>query len=215
MLKTNIAIAAVLTALVGCSFETEAESDPGQSLYYRLGTRATMTLQEPSLVGVAAFDAEGAPLECVQPNVMGGTVVARSTESGLVIVEQLDILLSDVIVEPGVVGPNSLHLTDIHLRLGTQLVLDPEWRSGRNVVGVGTSDLLMDWAILTKDGDVLPLATQKVRDAEFSVELTLEQDNTISAQLNSVVAGPVWDFSAIELSDLSMAVHASTRPVVN
>ena len=73
---------------------------------------------------------------------------------------------------------------------------------------------MVHWiALLDDDGAILPLATQTVRDAEFAVELTLEQDDSISARLTSVVAGPIWDFSVIELSDLRMTVHASTRPV--
>ncbi len=210
----HIAIAALCTGLIGCSFDTEANPSTGESLYFQLGRRATLSLEEPSLVGVAAFDADGKPLDCVQPDVHGGTLIARASDEGLVIVEKLDLGLTDVIVEPGVVGQRPIHLTDIRFKLGTQLVLDPEWRSGRNVAGVGHADLIMDWAILTDDGQVLPLATQKVRDVEFSVEFTLEQDDTISAQLNSVVAGPIWDFSLVELSDLSMVVHASNRPVV-
>lgn len=207
----NLVIVASLAALSACTFDTEADLGVGEeTLWWRLGSRETLSLQQPSTVGVRAEDRDGQELACVDPDVMGGRAVLRSTADGLLLVEALEVSLSDITIEQDVLGAKRpLHLTDVELRLGTQLVLDPEWLDDY-AVGAGTADLLMDWAVLTDDGNVHPLATQLIRDVEFEVEVRLEHDGSISAQVHTTVAGPIWDFNVLEVSDLSVDVLANT-----
>jgi hypothetical protein len=209
---TLIFTLAVSTAtLVGCSFAAEGELPGPSTLWEELGTRETLALEEQSDVDVKARDRSGADLPCVQPEVIGGRIVLRSTESGLLLVEALDVDLTDVTIEPGVVHSEEIQLTDLRLRLGTQLVLTPEWgEDGRDAYGEGTADMLLDWAVVSTTGEVYPLATQRIRDAGFTVAVRLEDDGSITADMASWVPGPVWDFSAVEITDFNMAVSART-----
>lgn len=218
-LTTTLAIAFV--ALAGCtldsSFGSSFESSGVPTLYERLGTRETLTLEDPSIVGVAAYDKQGKPLPCVQPNVLGGEAVLRATEEGVVLIEALDIDLSDILIEQGIVFDNSddIQLTDIKLKLGTQLSVIPEWTNrDTRAVGTGKADLLMDWALVADNGDHLPLATQRIRDVEFFVEARLRTDHSVTVEVTTAVEGTIWSFSAIELADFSMALNASTDPSI-
>jgi hypothetical protein len=216
MHKLKIAFLVSFVALTGCSFDSADETAGLETLYERLGTRETLTLEDPSLVGVAAYDKQGEPLECVQPNVMAGDAVLRATADGVLLVEAIDIDLSDIEIEAGVVFDDKpINITDIHLKLGTQIAIEPEWSpDGKTASGVGHADLLMDWALLADDGEHLPLATQRIRNAEFHVEARLERDGRVTASVTTAVDGTIWDFSAVELADFSMAVTASSLPSI-
>ena len=205
-------LAASLLSVTGCAFDDDGFLGGDQTLYQRLGHREYLGLEQPSLVGVAAYDRDGAPLPCVQPTVADGTAVLRATADGWLIVEGLALDLTDITIEPGVVFPDApMQLTDIHLRLGTQIAFEPEWTAdGTRASGAGRGDLLMDWALLDDDGDVLPLATQKIRDAELAVAVQLTPAGDVIADVTSAVDGTFWDFSAIELADFSMVVNATS-----
>jgi hypothetical protein len=217
MLKhTFIAALAAVTfaSAAGCTYDQGYDDDDvaTDSLYTRLGTREALVLETTSLVGVAAHDDQGNPLPCVQPTVLGGDAMLRSTHTGLLLVEALDIELTDVKIEAGVLHSEAVQLTDIDLRLGTQVVIEAEWsEDGLHAEGVGHADLLMNWAVLTDKNEVLPLATQKLRDVEFTVRADLDEAGDIHVQVYSAVEGKIGSFAnRIELSDFSMAVNAVT-----
>ncbi len=218
MFRTQIAVVVGALILTGCAFdEGYVPANPDdQPLYSRLGGRETLTLEPTSLVGVVARDQQGNPLPCMQPDVTGGTTILRATDDGLLLVEYLDTELSDVTVGAGVVSSEPIHLTDLRLRLGTQIAFEPDWTAsnGDRVVGTGVADLLLDWALVDDDG-VYPLATQRIRDAEFTVDVTLAEDGTLAAGVNTAVEGHIGSFAnRIELADFSMAVTAVSSPEV-
>jgi hypothetical protein len=216
MLNKTLAIGVGLVSLVGCMGFDEAAAPPVADaadelgLYQRLGTRETLSLDVGSDVGVMARDDRGNDLPCLQPTVLGGEAVLRSTETELLLVEDLEIQLSDVSVRPGVVYDESIDLTDVHLRLGTQIVIEPEWSvDGQSAEGIGYADLLLDWALLTHTGHIHPLATQRIRDAEFFVRARLDEHGNIRAEAISLINGPIWDFGVIEVSDMTLDVQAT------
>lgn len=220
MLHKTFAVVVASVVLTGCAFEDEGPEPVGQeSLYQRLGTRETLSLEPTSLVGVMAYDKAGNVLPCVQPNVVNGKAVLRATEDGLVLVEALDIELTDVKIAEGVLHSEEVNLTDLRLRLGTQLVIEqPTWGEAQlSAFGGGQADLLLDWAVLTDDGDIYPLATQKLRSADFAVNVVLNYDGTIAANVATAVDGELGNFAnRISLADFSMAVNAkSAAPTVH
>lgn len=212
MLKHTLIAAIAALTVTGCTYDQGYDEVPTDSLYARLGTREALVLEPTSLVGVAAYDDDGNSLPCLQPTVSGGDAMLRSTKTGLLLVEALEIDLTDVKIEPGVLHSEPVQLTDIDLRLGTQIVIEAEWSDdGTHAEGVGHADLLMDWAVLSDEGEVLPLATQKLRDVEFAVRADLDEQGDIHVQVFSQVEGKIGGFAnRIELSDFSMAVTAVT-----
>lgn len=217
----NRSLATILTlataaSLGACTFD-ETYDEPGveESMFSRLGARETLTLQPTSLVGVAAYDDDGNALPCLQPSVAGGEAILRTTEDGVLVIEKMTIQLTEVVVEPGVIYSAPIHLTDIQLRLGTQLAIEPTWADDDNAAeGFGNADLLLDWSVLDKDGDHLPLATQILRRTDFAVNAYQDADGQIRLEVGSTVEGRIGGFAGrIELSDFSMAVKASTAAI--
>ncbi|HUH01118.1 MAG TPA: hypothetical protein VML75_03925 [Kofleriaceae bacterium] len=210
LIAALVSIAATLAP--GCTYDEGYDDVPTDSLYARLGTREALVLEPTSLVGVNAYDDDGNPLPCVQPTVTGGDAMLRSTKTGLLLVEALQIHLTDVTIQPGVLHSEPVRLTDIELRLGTQIVIEADWSDdGLHAEGVGRADLLMDWAVLSDQDEVLPLATQKLRQVEFTVRADLDDQGDIHVQVYGEVEGKIGGFAnRIELSDFSMAVNAVT-----
>jgi hypothetical protein len=211
MFKREIAVVVAALALTACTFDEGVEDgEVTESLQHRLGTREELVLEPTSLIGVTARDEDGTELPCLSPDVAGGTAVLRSTADGLLLVEKLEVQLTDVTVEAGVVYDAPIHITDIELKLGTLLVLEPPWAIDR-AEAAARADLLMDWALLDGDGDHLPMATQRLRDVEFAVDVRQDADGRISAAVTTGVDGRLAGYAGkVELTDFSMAVQAST-----
>jgi hypothetical protein len=206
-----VAAAASLTGWAGCAFDGGGELAEREVLEERLLSRAFLDLEASSQVGVLATDGDGNQLPCVQPTIVGGTAVLRTTESGLLLVEDLDVRLSDVMIDPGVYGSASIRLTDVVLRLGTQIVVEPDWGDGTGAIGFGDADLLLDWAVVSQSGDVFPLATQRLGETNFAVEVALRDDDSLSAHVQTRIEGDLRNFAdRVKLSDLSIAVSAVT-----
>lgn len=181
-------------------------ADP-TSLHARLGHSQLLELAAPSAVEMNVREGAEAPMDNVRPEVLGGHTQLRATNDGFVIVEALAIDLGDVTVRKDWPSEHTVELTGIQLRLGTQLAIDAEWTELR-VSGTGRADLLMDWAIRTEDGDVLPLATQRARDVEVYVDASAVPGDRLHGSVSANVLGQVWRFSTIEVHDLTMALHA-------
>ncbi len=209
---------ALATLGAGCSFDDgQAPGDGSDALRERLSERQTLVLEAASDVGVTALNNAGQPIPCVQPTVTDGEAVIRAAENNAalpaqLIVEGMTVNLSDVYVPAAEsTYPADLHLTEVRLRLGTQLVLEPEWSfNGDFAVGTGRADLLLDWSLLEDDGDALPLATQLLRDVTFDVYVELTDDAAVVTEVRANVAGSLWNFSVIELTDLKMDIRATT-----
>jgi hypothetical protein len=211
-----VATAAGLTGLGGCAFDGGGELAEREALEERLQSRAFLDLDASSQVGVLATDSDGNQLPCVQPTITGGTAVLRSTESGLLLVEDLDVRLSDVMIGAGVYGSDPIRLTDVVLRLGTQIVTEPAWgEGGIGATGSGEADLLLDWAVVSDSGEVYPLATQRLGETSFAVEVALRDDDTLAAHVGTTIEGDLRNFAdRVTLSDLSIAVSAVTAPAL-
>lgn len=203
-------------ALVACSFDQSGLPAPDEALHLRLGVREALILEPESDIAISATDGDGNLLPELDPSVRGGNAVLRSTDSGLLLVEKLDVYLSDVRVPPNVLYSESVDLTDIEVRLGTQLVIEAEWdRSGQWAAGTGTADLLLDWAVRAPDGDVHPLATQRLRDVDFHVYAAVDAQGSVVAFIDAQLDGHIRSFgNRIELSDLSLNVHARSAAAI-
>jgi len=208
MTKTLTIALAALT-LSACAAQAADDAQPGQdNLKSRLGARETLALERTSSVHMGVRETDAA-MDNMSPSVLGGHTTMRATSDGFVIVEALSIDLSDVSIDKQWPSPHTVELTAIQLRLGSHLAIDAEW-VGDRATGVGRADLLMDWAMRTDDGEILPLATQRARDVELTVDVRMAADGTISGNVTASVAGQIWRFTGIEVHDLALVLNAST-----
>ena len=192
-----------------CTFDGAGLGDES-ALGAQLESRVFLDLAPSSHVGVAAYDADGNQLPYVEPKVAGGRVVLRATPDGWLLVEDLDIRLEDVTIPAGELSTEPIQLSDIELRLGTQLAAEPFWAGdGRAVWGTGGADLLLDWSWLTPDGGAYPLATQQLGEAEFTLAVTLDEHDTLTAEVATAMPGQVHELTGlVTFEDLSIAVDA-------
>src|SRR5262249_28668483 len=104
-----------------------------------------------------------------------------------------------------------IHLTDVRLRLGTQIDEDGDWApSGTYVHGEGKADLLLDWSWVLDNGTVYPLATQKLSGALFETAVREDAGGTLRADVWMTQPGEVKRIAdTVTLADLSLAVVAA------
>lgn len=205
---------ALATTTGACAFD-DTGLEPGNQLQQQLEGRAFLDLAPSSHVGVVATDGDGELMPYVEPQVIGGRAVMRTTLDGWLLIEDLEIQLADVTIPPGELGPDPVRLTDVELRLGTQLAAEPYYSGdGQAAWGIGEADLLLDWSMVTREGTTYPLATQRLGESEFTVTVRLDDTGNLSAEFATAVAGEVHRLTGlVTLSDLSVAVDAVTPPI--
>lgn len=217
-MRNTLVPAALVAALApGCFYDDRgveaAETSP---LLYRLGTRAVLTLEDSSHIQITATSAGGQRLPSMEANIVDGRAALRATPDGVIVVEALEINLSDVTVPPGTLSDDTFHVTDLQLRLGIQLGTVPEWSDdGRRAVGHGKADLLMDWAVVL-DGNVHPMGTRRLEDTPFEIAVELDDNDNVVARISTSVDGQLSTFlDRIMLSDFTMALEATSAPPVD
>lgn len=217
-MRTSLVTAALALALVpGCVYDESGVDDAETSpLLHRLGRRAVLALEDSSHIAITATGAEGQRLPTMEAEIIEGRTALRATPEGVIVVEALEIDLSDVIVPPGALSESAYHLSHLQLRLGIQLGVVPEWDAERrHAIGRGTADLLLDWS-LTIDGEVYPMATRKLENTPFEIEVVLDEGNNVTARISTSVAGRLSNFiDRIMLSDFSMELDATSVPEVD
>ena len=210
-MRKLIPVLALAAAIPACTFDGSG-SDPRDPLRENLTHRAFLDLGASSRIGVTATGPDGQLMPEVAPAVTGGRAVLRATPDGVVIVEDLDVRLADVTV-PCANGGRPVHLTDLALRLGTQVDADGNWSAdGMSVAGDGTGDLLLDWSWVLDDGTIYPLATEKLSRAPFSLHIAQDDAGQLTAAVWMKQDGDLRTIAdQVTLSNLSMAVVA-VRP---
>jgi hypothetical protein len=206
----NLLLTLTLAAAIpACTYDASGV-DPNQTpLRQELGKRAFLDLGTDSRIGVTAIGPDGQAMKNVAPPVTGGRAVLRSTDDGFLVVEDLDVKLGDVDVPAQDFG-KPIHLTDLVLRLGTQIDVDGDWDpNGLAVDGEGTADLLLDWSWRLDDGSIYPLATQKLSKAQFEVSAHDDGTGRLTAAVWMVKPGELRKYAdRVTLRDLSVAVMA-------
>lgn len=207
--STILGAALLAASTAACALDVEGvEAAP--DLQAHLETRQFLDLAPSSHVGVVATNPGGEALPYVEPEVVGGRAVMRTTPDGWLLVEDLEVQLADVRIPPGELGPNAVQLTDVWLRLGTQLDASPFWSGdGRAAWAAGDADLLLDWSLVLSNGDAWPLATQKIEEMDFTVGIVLGDDGMVQAEVATSRAGQVHQIAGlVTFSDLSVVVDA-------
>jgi len=209
ILTLPLLLTAPALALTACTFDDGGVGDES-ALRDQLESRVFLELAPSSTVGVVAYDADGNPLPYVEPKVAGGEAVLRMTDDGWLLLEDLEIRLDDVTIPAGALSTEPIYVTDVELRLGTQLAAQPFWAGdGRALWAAGDADLLLDWSWLTPDGDVYPLAIQRLGEVDFTVAVSLDEHDTVSAEVSSAMNGELHRLDGlVTFADLAIAVDA-------
>jgi len=201
---TTLGLAAI--TLSACATEPSSPPQADPQLRSVLGGRQMLEVETTSAVEMGLAQ-DATDMQPVRPAVLGGHAQVRATADGFLIIEALELDLADVSIDKTWPTEHTVQLTGISFRLGTQLAIDAEW-TDNHAVGEGSSDLLMDWAVRTDDGDVLPLATQRARGVVLTADVAMGEDGTIRCRVDARVDGQLWQLAGIEVHDLTLAVNA-------
>ncbi len=173
-----------------------------------LATRRVLAVLQTGDLHLSAHR-DGDTMPAVEPPIDGGTIVVRTLGAHLLL-EEFDMRLGDVdVVKPYAGTTQVLHLTDLRLRLGTRAAAIAAWSDDRaQVSGTASAELLLDWNLRTRDGDAIPLATQRIAGAVLDLNVALgdELAGGAVASVGSTVAGPVWELGDVTVSDLSLSL---------
>jgi len=217
-MRNTIVTAALVAALAPGCFYDDGGVDPAEAspLLYRLGTRAVLDLQDTSHIAITATDLDGRRLPSIEADIVDGVAALRATPSGVIVVDALEIDLSDVEVPAGTLSPAALQVTDLKLRLGVQLATVPTWSEDRrHAVGTGSADLLLEWALVI-DGELTPMATRKLEASPFEIAVDLDDNGNVTARITTSVGGELSRFlDRIMLSDFTMELDATSLPEVD
>jgi|JI10StandDraft_1071094.scaffolds.fasta_scaffold01001_22 hypothetical protein len=195
--------AAALAMTAACGFEPAGAPVP---LTERLAERAHLTVSTASDLDATAV-ASGHAL-AIAPTITGGEVVVRTTADGYLLVEDLTLPLADVTLPAGMIAERPVRFTDLVLHLGTQLAVAlPADAPPDALVGTGQADLILDWALVDADGEVVPLGLRKAPRTRFAVAITADATGALRADLAAHVAGTAMIITATSaLRDVSLAV---------
>jgi hypothetical protein len=210
-MKSLLTFLPLVLFTAACGFSPEGGGD---SLATQLRQRAFLDVSQESDVAVSATARGGQNLD-VNPSVLGGEAVLRTTQDGWLLVEDLEIPLDDVTVPAGMLSDRPVTFTDIELRLGTQLAvrpLAPIDDESLSLAGWGDADLLLDWSMLSWDGqDHLPLAMRRIADVPFAVAVEMDDAGDLHASISARVDGVVDDLGElVVLRDLAVDVVSTT-----
>jgi hypothetical protein len=158
----DIMAMAIIATLGGCDTAPDGQAD---DLHQQLLIRNTFGVDQQNQVGLVITDGT---TDISVESQASGIFVVRATDDGFLLMEALDVTLSEVSITDGV------DLIDLRLRLGTQLAIDPEWNP-QSAYGSGAADLLLDWSMRDHEA-VYALSTQKMKDATFRLEVEQVDD---------------------------------------
>jgi hypothetical protein len=209
----SVVLVVSLAFAAGCSGPpTDYEGDlptVGASVAEQLKSRqefALMPASEDGTGSVLVVDVAGQgekPQQRVLP-VLAGHVLARVNEQGMLHLEALAVDLPDLDIAPESFPPRGLHLRGLHLALVSDVVAQTAWTDdGDAVTVVGAFDLSFDWGILLGDGAVHPLATQRLRELPFQIDIMRVGAGGLAVHVAAIQEGQVWRWGEfVELSNL-------------
>ena len=85
------------------------------------------------------------------------------------------------------------------------------WAAGDGEVTVeAAAEIQLDWAVRSPDGQVLPLAPQKLPPLPFALRIHRDAAGALVAEIGATSHGVFWTWAgAVELSDLVVDLYAS------
>ncbi len=216
MLTKSPVLVCFFAILVGCAGEpTDYEGDNapiGPTVREQLEGRAEFAIAPMLPDGGGSFisadvsgDLAGEAQSVVLP-VLGGHVTARSLADGNVLVEEVVVDFADVILDETAFPPRGLWLSGLQLRMAGPIMADTAWTAdGEAAVVTARFDLLFDWGIVLSDGEVHPLATQRISGLEFQLDIERLGPGGLQMSLGAFAEGSVWRWASfVELSNLSI-----------
>lgn len=141
-------------------------------------------------------------------DMLGGALELRVDSDGSLAMADVEIPLDDVVIGPEVLPPHGLHLTGVRLSSSVEIEGETSWSfDEREAFAEATTTLTLDWAVVTREGRVVPLGSQEVGPIEIDAHVFFE-DGRLAAEVNGAAHGPIWSWlGLVTLADPSFRLR--------
>jgi hypothetical protein len=140
----------------------------------------------------------------------GGSIDVQADLIGELQLDATDIHLGDIDVPPTADRPVELHFTDVKLALPKPIAAATEWSAAGDAgfTHIDT-DVQLIWSLVTKDGQVIPLAPQNIKKVPLEIDVFEAGNGRLTSTVHGEIQGPFYDWAGIlEMSDLTVDLRA-------
>jgi len=210
----------VAVLLPGCAmFDDNGGQQPTGGPTHPGNQTVRQTLSEPRTMLLGSSTVEvtahrmygGADSSTATLDVKGGSIEVQADTDGTLELISLNAEVGDIILSPSAAPPDGLHLTNVKLELAADAVTTTSWTNdGSTAAASATVTLNLDWAIMTTDGTVIPLAPVRVKSVPISVAVARDAAGKISLQFIGQRDGTFFEWTGqFSLSDLKADLSAA------
>lgn len=143
------------------------------------------------------------------PLIRGSVDVAADLVGTLQLVAA-DIQLGDIVVPATTDVPVELHFTNVRISLAKPVNAQTEWSvAGDAGFAHVDADVVLDWSLVAPNGDIVPLAPQRIKGLALDLDVFDSQGGRLTATLYGEIDGPFWNWAGLlEMSDLTVDLRA-------
>jgi hypothetical protein len=139
----------------------------------------------------------------------GGKISVQAQPDGRITIVSAELSVGDIHMSNESVPPNGLDLTQIFLRL-PYVTADATWTAdGSAALAKTQAELVLDWSLESKPGEIHPMATQHIREVPITLDVVADNDGRLVASLSATRPGIFFTWTGLfALSDLELTVDA-------
>lgn len=206
---------ALVAGLAGCAMEeagTPDETTGSVTTRERLREGAVLEIlpSESSITVGAFFHRTATDVSARELPVRFGTMHVATTNSGRLVLEDLDARMEELEISPSLVPPEGVRLTGVRVQLVDPVETEMRWYyEDQEGYAEAMIDLRVEWSYETPDGQPLRLAPQHVEGVIVGLTLGLHPDGTLRGRATAERDGPVLSWPGFaELRDLRIELEA-------
>jgi hypothetical protein len=195
----------------GPSFAPPQQGNPATIRGY-LVTPRVFTVSEGGSAHLTARRLLGPDLEESDTlPILDGKLTVHVRPDGRLVVDALSLSLGDIQLSEQSVPPHGITLRDV--KVGLQNEAPPEclWASDESSAAArGSVRLLLDWSLVGADGEIIPLAQQRIDGVPMELEIVRDAQGKLVAVLSAAREGVFLRWTGyMELADLRLELEAT------
>jgi hypothetical protein len=185
-----------------------APTPPAATTRAYLAQPRTFNVAASSTVSVTA--AGGGSDNSASLALTGGTITLQANEDGMIAIVSLDVHVGDINLPVSASLPDGLDLMGVQLSLASEADVKADWSGDASAMNAqAQTDLFLDWELRAKQGQVVPLATQRITNVPFDLAVTPTKTGAPSLDFHANRDGVFFNWSdLLSLADLKLDLEA-------
>ena len=167
-----------------------------------------LTLEESSVAQFTAY--RDGRSETVNLAIKSGELTVHAQPDGNLVIDTLVLGIGDIQISAQSAPPAGLALRDIRAAARDEMPPTVRWETDdSSAVATGSVRLFLDWSILAVDGQVIPLAQQKIDPVLIAVQIERSLDGQLAATIVAERDGLFLNWPSYpQLGNLKMGLTA-------